>query len=391
MEEKRVIQFELLGVFSYDDESGRRTNEHGSAFKAGKKTLSFLQYLIVNHERSISSEELIERFWTEKSNAPGNALRHMLFKVRNLLKSIFPECEEPLLTLPGCYIWNPDICLRLDTEQFEAACLEARKESGENRLSQLLLAASLYKGDFLAANDHEWAMSLRQYYRALYLDVCKAVLPLLEKREQWMDMIGICEQAYRADFSMEEFTAYWMRALIVLNQPEQAVERYEAYRERMLKELDLPPGKYIEQIYTLAAGLRKKDMGIPDIFKLVCEGEAEEKAFFCTFEVFQSIVALERRHLARTRGNSALAIVSLGRDAVPVTDARRLERILQESLRGGDPVARLEAGSYILMLTGASTENARLVLNRIDCAFHRTYRHSRASITYRITNIALDK
>ena len=90
MEEKRVIQFELLGVFSYGDESDRRTNEHGSALKAGKKTLSFLQYLIVNHERNISSQELIERFWTEKSNAPGNALRHMLFKVRNLLKSIFP-------------------------------------------------------------------------------------------------------------------------------------------------------------------------------------------------------------------------------------------------------------------------------------------------------------
>lgn len=384
MEENRVIQFELLGSFSYGYKGSQRANEYGLALKAGKKTLSFLQYFIVNHERSISSEELIERFWTEKSSAPGNALRHMLFKIRNLLKSICPDCKEPLLTLPGCYVWNPELCLELDTERFEAACLEARKKSGEERLKQLLVAASLYKGDFLAANDHEWAMVLRQYYRALYLDACKAVLPLLEKREQWMDMISICEQAYRADFSMEEFTIYWMRALIALNQPEQAVERYEAYRARMLKELDLPPSNYIEQIYTLAAGLRKKDMGIPDIFKMVCQGELEERAFLCTFEVFQSIVALERRHLARSKETSSLAIISLGRDAVPVTDSRRLERILLEGLRGGDPVARLEAGSYILMLTGASLDHARLVMNRIDSTFHKTYRHSKASITYRI-------
>ena len=387
MEEKRVIQFELLGSFSYGGKNSQKESERGLALKAGKKTLSFLQYFIVNHERSISSEELIEKFWTEKSDAPGNALRHMLFKVRKLLKNMFPECENPLLTLPGCYIWNPELCLELDTEKFEMAYLEARERSGEERLSQLFLAVSLYKGDFLAANDHEWAVVLRQYYFALYLDVCKAVLPLLEKRERWMDIIGICEQAYRADFSTEEFTGYWMRALIVLNQPEQAIARYDAFRTRMLKELELAPSEYIEQMYTLAAELRKKDIGIPNIFKLVCEGKVGEKAFFCTFEVFQSIVALERRHRVRTKETSSLAIISLGRDAVSVTDVRRLERVLQESLRGGDPVARLETGSYILMLAGASMEDAHLVLKRIDSVFHRTYRRSKASIIYQIANL----
>ena len=49
--EENVIYFELLGLFSY----GGMT----SSLKVGKKTLSFLQYFIVNHDRSISSEELI--------------------------------------------------------------------------------------------------------------------------------------------------------------------------------------------------------------------------------------------------------------------------------------------------------------------------------------------
>lgn len=377
MEGEKIIRFELLGSFSYG-------NGDEPALKAGKKTLSFLQYLIVNHERSISSEELIEQFWTEGSSAPSNALRHMLFKIRSLLREMFPECEEPLLTLTGCYMWNPYIYMELDTERFESICLEARKKTGEERSEELLRAISIYKGDFLSSNDSEWAMVHRQYYRTLYLDACKAVLPLLEKREQWMDMINICERAYQIDFSMEEFMACWMRALIVLSQPEQAMARYEIFRRKMLEELDIPPSDYIEQIYTLATGLRKKDIGVSDVFKLVCEGDLEERAFFCTFEVFQSIVALERRHLARSKGNSSLAIVSLDRDAVPVTDARRLERILLEGLRGGDPVARLEAGTYILMLTGANVENARLVLGRIDSVFHKTYRHSKACLTYRI-------
>ena len=68
-----------------------------------------------------------------------------------------------------------------------------------------------------------------------------------------------------------------------------------------------------------------------------------------------------------------------------------LERILLEKLRTGDPIARLEAGSYILMLTGADEENARLVASRIDCAFHRTYRHSTAKLSYRVANLGTGK
>ena len=46
----------------------------------GKKALSFLQYLIVNHRRNISAQELIHQFW-EESGDPANALKHMMFKI----------------------------------------------------------------------------------------------------------------------------------------------------------------------------------------------------------------------------------------------------------------------------------------------------------------------
>ena len=375
MEEDNVIRYGLLGSFSYGDS--------GTVLRAGKKALSFLQYMIVHHDRSISCEELIEQFWPENnSSSPSNALRYMLYKVRTLLENIFPEQEDLLQTFQGCYAWNPQVRLVLDSEQFETACLEARKTAGEEQLQRLLDAAALYRGDFLASNDSEWALVLRQYYRGLFLDVCKTALPLLHKKEKWTELLAICGQGYRIDFAMEEFTVYQMRALIALGQPEQAMETYEAFREKMFQEFEILPSETVEQLYTLAVGLRKKDMGVPDIFRLVCEDDREQKAFFCTFEVFQNIVALEKRHLERSGQSSALVIVSLGEQAVPATDARRLERVLLDGLRAGDPVARLDAGSYILMLTGASVENARIVMGRVDCSFHSTYRYSRARISY---------
>ena len=99
----------------------------------------------------------------------------------------------------------------------------------------------------------------------------------------------------------------------------------------------------------------------------MCEENTEQQAFFCSFGVFQNIVALEKRHLARSGQMSTLVIISLGGDTAPGADVRRLERILLEGLRTGDPVARLTAGSYIIMLTGADMENIDRELEKLLC------------------------
>lgn len=401
MEEKKCICFNLLGSFSYavvpvtanKPDSGENANEVSRILQnTGKKTLSVLQYLIVNHARNITAEELVDTFWTEnESSDPANVLRNMIYKIRNLLKHMFPNEEEMLKTLSGCYAWNPNLSIRLDTQRFEEACLKAGKESGRACMEELRQAVSLYKGDFLAGNDSEWTREPRQYYRTLYLEGCKRLLPFLEEQEQWMQIVGICSQAYQVDFYMEEFTAYQMRALIAMGQPEQAVEKYRCFKERLLKELGLLPTEEIEQIHTLALGFCRHRTGDEeDIFRLVCEDAPAKQAFFCSFGVFQNIVALERRHLARSGHISTLVIVSLDGSAPLTTDVRRLERILQEGLRTGDPVARIAAGSYILMLTGANAEHAQVVTNRLACSFHKTYRHSNARLNFRLSALCPD-
>ncbi len=380
------LHFDLLGSFVCREVGDNQVKNSVVPDKVGKKALSFLQYLIVNHTRNISSEELIEQFWSEKgSSAPANALKSMLFKTRNLLKIMFPDQENLILTLQGCYGWNPEVRVRLDSEEFEKICLDARKRSGKEYLETLLRAIELYKGDFLSSNDSDWAVSLRRYYQTLYLDVCKMVLPLLQEKERWTEMINICEQASAVDFSADTFIVYQMQALIAMGHPERAVEAYQAFRNMLWEEFEIEPAEQVEQIHMLAESMCQNNMDCADILKLVAEGECEDHAFFCTFGVFQSIVALEKRHLERSGQSSVLVIVTLGNKVTPTTDARRLERVLLEGLRTGDPVARLDAGSYILMLSGASLENAESVMERIDRTFHKVYSHSRACISFRLS------
>lgn len=377
--EKKILAFELLGSFTCKDAKQE-------PMKAGRKTLSFLQYLIINHGRNISSEELMEQFWGEKdSRDPANALKHMLFKTRRLLRSMFPEWENLLLTLQGCYAWNPKVQLELDTEQFEQYCLLAKRQKKEVRLETLLKAASLYKGEFLSGNDSDWVVSLRRYYQTLYLDVCKETLPILQKEERWQEIIRICDQASSVDFSTDIFVVCQMQALTALGHPEHAIEAYQRFRERLWQEFEIEPARHVEQAYLLAVSMQQNSVEYQDIIRMMTEEDTDGQAFFCTFHMFQSIVALEKRHLSRSRQISSLVVVSLGNKVTPTTDARRLERILLKGLRTGDPVARLDAGSYILMLTGASTENAQMVMERLIHTFHKAYSRSKACISFQVS------
>ena len=225
MEKRNVLHFGLLGAFTCGGTEEERARNGPMLGKLGKKALSFLQYLVVNHGRNISSEELIEQFWGDNSSDPANALRNMLFKVRSLLKAMFPEQGKVFLTLPDGYAWSPGVRLELDTERMESDCLESKRAAGEERCGLLGRAASLYRGDFLSGNDSDWARSQRQYYRTLYLDACQTLLPMYYKKEQWMELLAVCGQAYSVDFSIEDFTAYQMQALIALGKAGQAVEK----------------------------------------------------------------------------------------------------------------------------------------------------------------------
>lgn len=155
------------------------------------------------------------------------------------------------------------------------------------------------------------------------------------------------------------------------------------FRRMLWQEYEIEPTAKVEQMFALASGMCQGGMDGQDILKLVSESGGEKGAFFCTFGVFQSIVALERRHLARSKQTSTLVVISLGNKTTPTTDARRLQRVLLEGLRTGDLVARLDAGSYIVMLTGASVESTRAVIRRVEQQFRRTYANSSAHITFR--------
>ena len=392
---KKNICFKLFGggiAYCYGaGENWNRLND-STGSSVGRKLASFLEYLILNHSKIIASEELMNTFWPEDASAdPANALKYTVHKTRHLLKQMFPEADNLLVTHRGHYSWNPDIEISLDTEEFERACLQAKQPDADITLEELLDALELYTGDILTNSDAEWILPLRIYYRTLYIDVCKSVLKELAEEERWTEMIHICEKAYILEPMEEEFTRHMMNALISMDQAGRAIEQYDAYKEMLWAEMSLVPSEEVELLHAAAVDATNTDE--QDIIRILTEQENNGSAFLCSFSVFRNMVLLETRHMARYKTESTILIVKAGgrtAEAVPTTDVRRIERVLLKTLRCADPIARLNAGAYVVLLSGASEENAKVVMERIERVFRTSYPRSKAYLEYRICPLAAE-
>lgn len=98
--------------------------------------------------------------------------------------------------------------------------------------------------------------------------------------------------------------------------------------------------------------------------------------------MFREIVKLHLRELRRNHGQAQILLVRLNRDDLPLERQavlmKQLEATLTAALRAGDPFTRMGTNRYMILLAGATRENAQMVsqriLNRLQKDFFRPAR-----------------
>ena len=388
--ERRTIKFKLLGGIRFSEgECGQWSSLDALPVNGvGKKQLAFLTYFLLNHQREITSEELIQHFWSNESRNPASALKNTLHKVRVLLKIMFPDCDEFIITKHGGYVWSEELILELDVEHLERLYRSTKHAPDEKRIALELEAFELYDGEILPGSSLDWLDHLNTYYRNIYIDLCKSLVTLLQEEERWDEVIRVCKETYAVAPEFEVFSTGFMQALIATGMPELAIRHYETYRSMLWQEYSLIPSDRIEQIYSLAVECNSNTENYEqELLRQMTQMSESLKAFQCSLLVFRNLVHLELRNMLRNNSQSSIVVLSVGKqnpNQPPSTDIRRMERTLLYSLRAGDPFARLSLGSFALLLPGASEENAQKVVERICREFYNTYPRSQAALNYHI-------
>ena len=383
------LTVKMLGEFSL--KSGDTEINDGA--NRSRKIWLLLAYIIYNRNRPVSSEELFSLLWEEEesSSNPGNALKTMFHRLRNLLNELDPHGgRELIVRREGAYAWNTKVPLTLDIDRFDQlaqAGLEARDP--EKKLTLYLEALSLYNGDFLNKMSSEaWVVPIAAYYHNLYIQMVMETLPLLEERERWADTARLCQSALEQEPYMEGLYCHQMSALLRQDKSQEAVKVYEAMSELLLANFGIMPSDEARNLYREAIRtVNDRTVSSGFILDQLRESSAAQGALVCDYDIFKVIYHSVARSVARSGDAVHLVLISATGEEGDVLSRRSLDRVvenLQEliraSLRRGDIVARCSVSQFILLLPHANYENSRMVCDRIIKAFRRMYPHSPAAL-----------
>ena len=152
--------------------------------------------------------------------------------------------------------------------------------------------------------------------------------------------------------------------------------------------LNLTPSERVYQTYELAThAMQETEESLELLVQQIICPQKQRLAFQCSLSVFQNMVQLELRNMPRSGHCTSVAVLNVksgNSEQAISTDIRRVEEILLHKLRAGDSFTRMNKGTFMIMLPGASEENAPIAMERIRTEFIKIYHQTTAVLSYKI-------
>ncbi len=360
-----------------------------------KKIWTLLEYLITFRDREISQNELIELLWPEDElDNPANTLKTLLHRVRALVEDLGLEDVRKIITYKrSTYAWTPSIPCEVDTEQFEKliAASQSPVISSEERLSILLSAIELYKGDFLPKNASDsWVLPISTYYRGCFIKAVNDATKLLKDANRTAEIVDICQKAVVIDPYEENLHVTLISALIQTNQRRKALEHYDYVKELFFTKFGINLSPEMTALYKeIVKTSNSTELDLAVIKEELRESEVRDGCFFCEYEFFKNIYQLEARTASRTGQVAFIALITVADayGAVPGQKVlnkamEKLHEMVMLSLRRGDVFSRYSVSQYLMLLPTTTYENADMVLQRILRSFRKENPRSPAILRY---------
>lgn len=355
-------------------------------------------YLIVNRDHGVSPRELIDLLWPEvTSNNPASTLQNNVSRARALFNEAnFDGARDLIKHTDGLYYWAPERSTLLDIEIFETNArrigdfLSADDAEG---IELALETCKLYTGDFLSdATDITWCANLAVYYRTLYKRLCKTTIIALMEAGRLKEAQTLCLQVCVLDPAAEEFSLLLMQAYLADANPTAALEQYQTIANYLSQTYDIQPSAELETQREIALQeLYGQSMNEQGIRTFLFESNDDEGAFACSNAVFREIALLRLREMERSGEDSHIIAISFSnpstKTARRIINAKRVAQVLSATLRASDPFTKVGSNQFLVLLPGASAENARMVYERIVARFKDNF--PRAELAFRFSMMSL--
>ena len=392
--DQNILHVRMLGKFSLTYGERQISCDNNRS----KQIWNILAYLIYNKGKIVSSDDLMSLMWSsEKSDNPPGAMRTAMHRVRSLLESLVPDFGRKLLIYKsGGYMWNPEVEMFLDVDEFEKHISSITAEEAADDIDTYIAALNLYDGDFLSAQSSEtWVMPIQVYYHNLYENLIAKAMPALEKTGKFAEAEVICRKALQINQYSEQMYQYLMRFLLNMDKRQEVVTVYEDMSKILLATFGVIPDQesralYREALQTINSRVMSSEM----MMEQLNEQSEIRGALICDYDFFRMLYQAQARMVVRTGAAIHVALISLKSRNAKETSQKsislamdNLEEHMSRSLRKGDVITRSSASQFIIMLPQANYENSCMVCNRFITSFERKYPHSPVYIDFSVNSL----
>lgn len=380
-----ILQVHMLGKFTltYGD------RQIGCTGNRSKLIWNLLAYLLIHRGEVIPTEDLIPIVWKhEKNGNPSGAMRTAIHRARTLLNELTEEgASQFLVSKNGGYMWNPDVDMVIDLEEFE------RLATSDNRSVEMCIAAlELYSGKFLPMQSSEmWAMPVQAYYHNLFESMILQALPALEQEKRYEEGIAICNRALQVDPYSESVYQYLMRFLLMADERQEVIRVYEEMSKLLLATFGVLPDQESRALYREALNSVKGSSTVsPETAREQLSEQGEiNGALVCDYDFFKMLYQAQARTIVRSGQVIHTVLLTLkGRNRREVSARSislamdNLEKHLSASLRKGDVITRCSSSQFMIMLPSANYENSCKVCKRFISSFEKKHPHSPVYVDY---------
>jgi DNA-binding SARP family transcriptional activator len=327
-----------------------------------KRAFYLLMFLLLEKNRKISAEELVDVFWPESDLDDGkNKLYNTIYLLRrSLIRDGVPK--DIVQSVSGGYSINDKYQIWTDWDYFEEEVNKILK--GEDfSIEKLRTLYQLYRGDFYSNLKYEdWTEIHRENLRVNYLNLIEILTKKLYQNQNYRDTVNYLHKGIEFDPYRENFYLLYIKALVKLGRIAEAINSYKKCERILKEELDLLPGQELNNVYHRIKLSRELSMKIED--HLVSDINVKTGAMCCDFNIFEKIYELELRHVKRLKSSFIL----LNLDFEEIENEFIIEKAADyfgEQLRAGDVISICNNKIFIL-LHGMNFGSSGIILERFN-------------------------
>ena len=228
-----------LRVSSGDDEIVLR--------KTARQGRLALAYLVLNHDRAVSRDELMERVWTDPDPQRVSAsLSQTLSRLRQVLG------RERLQRLPSGAV---RLCgpLRIDIAEAEESLKDGRLAVGRGDWAQASEASRTVlaelAGEVLPGDDAEWLAEVRRATADLRVEALELGAIAALRTGAWGDALAAARSAVVAGGMRESAWALLIEAQAANGDVAVATQTFHEFRRRLIDESGLTPSRELIELH----------------------------------------------------------------------------------------------------------------------------------------------